>query len=92
MLSNARDIAIIILAFQSIVVGALMIYLLLQIRSLVSLLRDEIKPLLESANHTADTVRGTADFVSSNLVQPIVRANSFVAGIRGGLKALIGRR
>lgn len=91
-LSAARDIAIIVLAIESLVIGGLLIFLLYQIWRLVSLLRSEIKPLLDSANATADTVRGTTGFVSENVVKPVVRVRAFVAGVDGAVKALVKPR
>ena len=91
-LSAARDVAIIVLAFESLVVGALLIVLLFQVRSLVKLLQEEIKPLLESANETVNTMRGTTSFVSENVVSPVVRIHSVLAGVRGGIKTLFSAR
>ena len=44
-LSAARDVAIILLAFESLVIGGLLVFLLFEIRRLVRLLEEEIKPL-----------------------------------------------
>ena len=77
-----RDTAIVFVAFESLLIGVLMIVLVIQVQSLIVLLRDEIRPMLEAANETMTTVRGTTKFVSHNVVSPVVRWSGYVAGIR----------
>jgi hypothetical protein len=62
-----RDISIIVLALVTVIIGVFLIILIFQLQSLTVLLRDEIKPILDSANDTANTVRGTTTFVSDAL-------------------------
>ena len=90
MLASVRDIGIILLALESLVIGALLALLLLQIRRLVRLLEEEIKPALDSANETVSIVRGTTEIVSETLVSPLVRINSYLTGLRTALKTLMG--
>jgi hypothetical protein len=92
-LAAVRDIAIVLLAVESLVIGALMALMLLQMRKLVRLLREEIAPLLRSANETVETVHGTVDFVSQNVVSPIIGTQSYLAGAVQTLRSLfvIGR-
>ena len=94
-LDNVRDVAIIVLAIESIVVGAALVFLVFQIRSLIRLLQDEIKPLLDSANVTASTVRGTTTFISEKVVNPVVSVASTFSAIQGGVRSAaqwLGRR
>ncbi|MBI5032540.1 MAG: hypothetical protein HZB51_18600 [Chloroflexi bacterium] len=86
-----RDLAIILLAVESLVIGVVLIILVLEIRNLAKMLRDEIKPILESADETARTVRGTTVFVSENLVNPMVRATSFASGVAQAVRILFRR-
>jgi len=83
-----RDVAIILLAIQSMVVGVLMLVLMFQIRSLVRMIQEEVIPLLNSANETAGTVRGTAAFVSDHVVTPGLKVLSFFSGARRTLEVL----
>ncbi len=83
-----RDIAIIVLALVTIVVGVFLAILIFQLQSLIVLLRDEIQPILESANETANTVRGTTTFVSEAVVSPVIAAASYVAAVRQTLRVL----
>lgn len=86
-----RDLAIILLAVESLVVGVVLIVLVWEVRNLAKLLREEIKPILESADETARTVRGTTVFVSENLVNPMVRASGFASGVMQALRILVRR-
>jgi hypothetical protein len=86
-----RDLFIILLALVSIAIGGLMLVLIFQLQSLIALLRNEIKPMLTNANETVNTVRGTAVFVSDNLVKPTIGLASFAAGVRGAQQAFMGK-
>ena len=81
-MGTARDIAIIIVALESIIIGVLLAILGIQIIRLIRMLREEVLPILSSTQETIGTVRGTATFVSDHLVQPVVKAASFTAGAR----------
>lgn len=87
-----RDFFIIVLALQGILISVAMIILVLQLTSLINLLRNEIKPLLDEARHTLVTVRGTSEFVSKNITTPVIRVSSAVAGARAFLNELAGIR
>lgn len=88
----ARDIAIIILAVESIVIGILLGVLVIQVIRLVKLLREEVLPILNSTQETVSTVRGTASFVSDHLVQPMVKVSSYAAGARRAVGTLFSGR
>jgi hypothetical protein len=85
-----RDISIVVLALVTIIIGLFLVILVFQLQSLIGLLRDEVKPILESANRTASTVRGTTTFVSASMVKPMIEAASLAAGVRRGIRALTG--
>ena len=85
-----RDIFIIVLALVTIVIGLFLAILIFQLQSLIALLRDEIKPILESANQTASTVRGTTTFMSDAVVTPIITAASYASAIRETVRVLAG--
>lgn len=86
VVSLLRDVAIIFVALEMLVIGALLIVLMLQLQSLTVLMRDEIKPMLEAANETVTTVRGTTRFVSHSVVSPVMKVSSTLAGARRILK------
>jgi hypothetical protein len=87
-----RDAAIIFVAFETLIIGLLLIVLMLQLQSLTVLLRDEIKPMLEAANETMSTVRGTTQFVSHNVVSPMMKWSGYLAGVRRILSEVSGLR
>jgi len=87
-----RDAAIIFVAFETLIIGILLIILMVQVQSLVVLLRDEIRPMLESANETLATVRGTTQFVSHNVVSPVVKWSGYLAGFQAILREIAGLR
>lgn len=93
-LTGVRDVAIVLLALESVVIGVLLALTLAQIRKLVRLLREEIAPMLDSAGETLNTVHGTASFVSETLVNPLIKVSSYSAGTLRALRSLlfIGRR
>ncbi len=86
-----RDIAIIFLAVETIVIGVFLVILIWEVRSLAKMLNNEIKPILQSADETTRTVRGTATFVSENFVTPLVRVSSFTTGVMQALRIIAGR-
>jgi len=88
-LAGLRDAAIVFLALESIVIGVLLAITILQIRSLVRLLREEIKPLLDSANDTMSTVKGTTHLVSDTIVNPLVKVSSYATGTSQAIKSLV---
>ena len=75
---------------ESIVIGGLLIFLIIQLQRLIRMLREEIKPVIDSTNETVSTVRGTTTFVSEHLVTPIIDVTSFMAGIRRVSQVLTG--
>ena len=56
--------------------------LIVQVAGLINLLNNEVKPMLEATNETIATLRGTTEFLSENLVEPVVKLNSYVAGLQ----------
>ena len=77
-----RDVMFIILAIELLLVGFAVVLLIIQITRLVNLMQNEIKPLLESANETIFTLRGTAAFISDSFVQPVIKLNSYITGAK----------
>lgn len=87
--ARIRDVFIIVMALESLLVGAVLVVLIIQIARLTNLLQNEIKPILESTNETVSTLRGTSQFLSDNLVEPVIKLNEYSAGIQK-LVELIG--
>ncbi len=80
--TNVRDIFIIFMAFESLIIGAALVVLVIQIAGLINLMQNEVKPILQSTSDTVNTLRGTTEFLSENLVEPVIKLNSYLAGLR----------
>ncbi|MBN1661865.1 MAG: hypothetical protein JXA93_25950 [Anaerolineae bacterium] len=81
-----RDIAIIVLALVSIVIGVFIVILTIQVWLLTRLVQDEIKPILESTQRTVNTLRGTTTFMSEKITKPAIEAASIAAGISASVR------
>src|SRR5512143_1052287 len=77
-----RDIFIIFMALEFLVIGLALIILIVQLATLINLLQNEVKPILESTKETASTLRGTAVFLSENLTAPVIKMNEYIAAMR----------
>ncbi len=77
-----RDIFIIFMALESLIIGAALVVLIVQLATLINLLNNEVKPILDATNETINTLRGTTEFLSENLVEPVVKLNSYLAGLQ----------
>ena len=91
-LACLRDIAIVVLVLETFVVTLLLALIALLIGRLVTTLQEEIKPILNSAKQTANTVQGTTRFVADTVVNPIISLAGMGAGVRGTLLAILHRR
>jgi hypothetical protein len=90
--TRLRDIFIIFMALEFLVIGVALVILMIQLAILINLLQNEIKPILYSTNETVNTLRGTATFLSNNLSEPIIKLNEYMAGFKKLLDMLhLGR-
>ena len=86
-----RDIFIIVVALETLVIGVALIVLIVQLASLINLLQNEVKPILHATNDTVNTLRGTAEFLGENVVEPVIKLNGYMAGMTRMLE-LMGLR
>lgn len=77
-----RDVFIIFIALEILVIGAAIVLLMIQLAVLINLLQNEIRPILESTNETVNTLRGTAAFLSKNVSDPVIKMNGYLAGLK----------
>lgn len=87
-----RDFFIIVMALEGIIVVAALAILVLQLARLTNLLQNEIKPILDQANETVSTVKGTASFVGQNIADPVIRASGFFSWVLAFFRELFGIR
>ncbi len=76
-----RDIFIIVVALESLVIGAALIVLIVQLASLINLLQNEVRPILTATSETVNNLRGTAEFLGENVVEPVIKLNGYLAGM-----------
>lgn len=76
-----RDIFIIVVALESLVIGVALIILIVQMASLINLLQNEVRPILKATNDTVNNLRGTAEFLGENVVEPVIKLNGYLAGL-----------
>ncbi len=83
-----RDVFIIVVALESLVIGVALIVLIVQLASLINLLQNEVRPILNATSETVNTLRGTAEFLGENLVEPVIKLNGYLAGLKRMLELL----
>jgi glucan phosphoethanolaminetransferase (alkaline phosphatase superfamily) len=84
-----RDVFIIWIALISLLIGIALVVLMVQLARLINLIQNEIKPILENTNDTLRTVKGTAQFVSQNVTDPVVKISSTLAGVQHFFSLLV---
>jgi hypothetical protein len=80
--ARIRDVFIIFMALESLIIGVALVILIIQLATLINLLQNEIKPILNSTNETVNTVRGTVTFLSDNLAEPVIKLNEYLAAVK----------
>ncbi|NSW51194.1 MAG: hypothetical protein HPY85_01650 [Anaerolineae bacterium] len=77
-----RDVFIIFIALEMLIIGVAIVLLMVQLAVLINLLQHEIRPILESTNDTVNTLKGTAEFLSKNVSEPVIKLNGYMAGLK----------
>jgi heme/copper-type cytochrome/quinol oxidase subunit 2 len=86
--SRIRDVFIIVVGLETLIIGMALVVLLIQLASLINLLQNEIRPIIQATNETVNTLRGTAEFLGENLVEPVIKLNSYLASIQRVLELM----
>ncbi len=87
-----RDLVIIFLSLEGILIILSIAILTLQVARLVNLLQTEVKPILENTQETVKTAQSTVEFMSENLTEPVIRASGFLSGANVMISNLFGIR
>ena len=82
VIDEVRDIVIILLAVESLIIGGVTLFLLYQMIMLLTLIREELIPLIQSAQDTVNSARGTTVYVSRKIVVPSAKAATTVARLQ----------
>ena len=80
--ATVRDIAIILVALEILIMNGLLIVLVWQVWRLIKMVRAELKPVIKDGQETVGTVKGSAEFVSASFISPLISASSRLAGLR----------
>ena len=83
-----RDVFVIVMALMSLFIGVAVVILVVQVASLVNLVQNEIRPILKATNETVNTLRGTAEFLGENVVEPVIKLNGYLAGVQRVLELM----
>lgn len=83
-----RDVFLIFVALESLVIGVALVVLILQMASLINLLQNEVRPILRATNDTVNNLRGTAEFLGENVVEPVIKLNGYLAGLQRVLELM----
>ena len=90
-----RDISVIILALESIVVLLLLGVVIGMLWWLIQTLEKKITPILDTTNETVsnvsetvNTVRGTDTFMSDTVVSPVIKVVSYASGVKRAIQTL----
>lgn len=87
--ANLRDVFIIVLAIEALLIGLGIFVLILQTGMMISILQNQVRPILEDTQATIMKVKSTTAFLAKYAVQPIISVNSYSAGFKK-LFSLIG--
>lgn len=84
-----RDIFLLILLLESMLIVAALAILMLQAAGFFIMLKTEVKPIIDNARETTRLSKATAHFINSNAVDPIIQIKSFLSGLLAFLRELI---
>ncbi len=92
--ATLRDIFLIVLGVQSMIIGLLLVallvaivYLVLKLYELVHFFQSELRPIMQQADDTVRTVRSRAIFISDSAVRPIVEVMACVSAVKSIIRS-----
>ncbi len=83
-----RDVFIIVVALETLVIGVALVVLIVQLASLINLLQNEVRPILAATSETVNTLRGTIEFLGEEVLGPVVKLNGYLAGLKRMLELM----
>ncbi len=83
-----RDVFVIVVSLETLVIGVALVVLLIQLASLINLLQNEVRPILKATSDTVNHLRGTADFLGESVVGPVIKLNGYLASLRRVLELM----
>jgi amino acid permease len=70
------------MAVEFLIIGVALVVLIVQLAALINLLNNEVRPILKSTSETVNTLKGTTQFLSDNMVGPVIKLNEYLAGLK----------
>jgi hypothetical protein len=83
-----RDVFIIVVALESLVIGTALIVLIVQLASLINLLQNEVRPILYATSETVNNLRGTVEFLGEEVIDPVMKLSGYLAGLKRMLELM----
>jgi predicted membrane protein len=92
--ATLRDIFLVVLGVQSMIIGLLLIailtavvYLFLNLHDLIHLVQTELRPIMQQADDPVRTVRSRAIFISDSAVKPVIEVMACVAAVKSIIRS-----
>ena len=89
-----RDIFIILLGVQSVIIGLLLIvavvaliYVALKVYDLVQFVENELRPMLHRADDAVRTVHSRTVFISDAAVKPVIEVMSYASAVKSIIRS-----
>jgi hypothetical protein len=89
-LERVRDIAVILLVFQLLLVTIILGGIAAGLVFLIFVLKDQVIPLLTEVTETVRRLRGTTEFMTEEAVKPIITAAGQAAKWRAMMRTVTG--
>jgi hypothetical protein len=90
-LERLRDIAVIFLVFQLLLVTIILGGIAAGLVFLIMVLKDQIIPLLTELTETVRRLRGTTEFMTEEAVKPLITAAGQAAKMRAMVRTVTGQ-
>lgn len=92
--ATLRDIFLVVLGVQSMIIGLLMVallvtmvYVALKVYDLVNLVQNDVRPILHRADDTVRTVHSRTVFISDAAVKPVIEVMAYVSAAKSIIRS-----
>jgi|GEM_PF-708530 len=87
-----RDLFLILLALQAMLMSIALIVVMLQLATLINLIQNELQPIVKNMQDAAQTMKGTTEFLSEQLATPVIEGRAMFAGLGAFFREVRGIR
>lgn len=88
LVGRIRDVFIIVVALETLLIGVALVVLLIQLANLINLLQNEVRPIIQATSETINILRGTAEFLGESVVEPVIKLNGYLASLQRVLELM----